>query len=168
LQAPQAQGLPAPDLPGGGAASAGLAAGGLALPPAGEAAPPVAGTAPPVATPDAPAAVKPIWDQRAVAVLDVLDKEDGAVHRLRVPVGSSVSEGKLSIAIGACVVRPADMTPDAAIFITVTSSTVSADAASSDGAPLFRGWLIRSEPGATVVGNAAVTMRLIGCTGRTG
>ncbi len=161
LPAPQAQGLPAPDLPGGGAASAGLAAGGLALPPAGEA-------APPVATPDAPAEVKPIWDRRAVAVLDVLDKEDGAVHRLRVPVGSSVSEGKLSIAIGACVVRPADMTPDAAIFITVTSSTVSADAASSDGAPLFRGWLIRSEPGATVVGNAAVTMRLIGCTGRTG
>ena len=118
----------------------------------------------------APAQVPPVWLRRPVAVLDVLDKEDGAVRRIKVPVGSSATEGRLAVAVGACMVRPPDMTPDAAIFVTVTAQRAGAtvsDAKDQGGqdvsAPLFRGWLIRSEPGATVVGDAAVTFRLIGC-----
>ncbi|MDD2877914.1 MAG: DUF2155 domain-containing protein [Acidiphilium sp.] len=161
-----AQALPAPDLP----------APTVAPPPGLERPSPQGGQAgalPPMTadgttqtgTSSAPAQVKPIWDRRATAVLDVLDKEDGAVRRIQVPVGSTVSQGKLEIKVGACVVRPQDMPPDAAIFVTVRPETATPASSSSVSSPLFRGWLIRSEPGATVVGDAAMTFRLIGCTG---
>jgi hypothetical protein len=150
--------LPAPDLPTGSSVTPPPDATALARPAGSDA-------LQPTGTGNAPAQVKPIWDRRGSAVLDVLDKEDGAVHRIEVPVGSSVVEGKLTIGVSACVVRPQDMTPDAAIFATVTSKPVSANASSSSDTPLFRGWLIRSEPGATVLGDAAVTFRLIGCGG---
>jgi hypothetical protein len=159
----QAQSLPAPDLP-----APNLPVGTLTAPPPDAAVPgqlPVTAGGSPNGSGGAPAQIKPIWDQRAAALLDVLDKEDGAVHRINVPVGSSTSEGRLSIEVGACVVRPKDMTSDAATFLTVTSKPVDGNASSTGDTPLFRGWLIRSEPGATVVGDAAVTFRLIGCGG---
>lgn len=154
--------LPAPDLPGSvvapaapagrrsGAASPGKTQGSV---PAGP-----------------PAQIEPVWDPRKVAILDVLDKADGAVSRVSAPVGSSFTEGRLKVAIGACVVRPDHMAPDAAVYMTVNTAGEGDDggkpssASAAREAPLFRGWLIRSEPGATVVGDAAVTFRLIGCT----
>ncbi|MCW8305476.1 DUF2155 domain-containing protein [Acidiphilium sp. PA] len=162
LPAPaQSKSLPAPDLP-----APNLPAGTLTMPPPplttpGQSA--VVGGTPSTAEGGAPAQVKPIWKPRRTVLLDVLDKEDGAVHRIDVPVGSSASEGRLSIEVGACVVRPKDMTADAATFLTVTSKPVQGNGSSTGDTPLFRGWLIRSEPGATVVGDAAVTFRLIGC-----
>jgi hypothetical protein len=166
---PSSAPLPAPDLPQSSlAVPPGLTGGDAALPP---------GAAMTSNSQDsgtsqsshatAPAEVPPVWLRRSVAVVDVLDKEDGAVRRIKVPVGSSATEGRLSVDVGACLVRPPEMTPDAAIFITVTSrapDTAVTDVKDQDvSAPLFRGWLIRSEPGATVVGDAAVTFRLIGC-----
>jgi len=160
--------LPAPDLPDGSLAAAPGLSGGVA---SGDQATAHDGTSQSGATQSgtpAPAAqIPPVWDRRAVAVLDILDKEDGAVRRIRVPVGSSVIEGRLGIEVGACLVRPADMVPDAAMFVTVTSTggpvAVSSQGNQADASPLFKGWLIRSEPGATVVGDAALTFRLIGC-----
>ncbi|MCF3947738.1 DUF2155 domain-containing protein [Acidiphilium sp. AL] len=116
---------------------------------------------------------KPVWMPRDGAILDMLDKEDGAVTRLSVPVGSSFARGKLRIKVGACVVRPKDAPPDAAVYLTVRriagpASNDAQNTATSDAAPdspLFRGWLIRSEPGAVVVGDATVTFRVIGCSG---
>jgi hypothetical protein len=164
LPAPSApQSLPPPDLP-----APDLPTDSTAAPPNDPTAlaePPVASPQSPDHTTNTPAQIKPIWDRRGSAVLDVLDKEDGAVHRIDVPVGSSVVEGKLSVAVASCVERPKGMTPDAATFATVTSKTGTTNASSTVDAPLFRGWLIRSEPGATVVGDAAVTFRLIGCGG---
>jgi hypothetical protein len=158
-----AKSLPAPDLP-----APNLPAGTLTAPPPNATASdhsPVTEGGSSNGAYGAPAQIKPIWNQRGAALLDVLDKEDGAVHRIKVPVGSSTSEGRLSIEVGACVVRPKEMTSDAATFLTVTSKPVDGNASSTGDTPLFRGWLIRSEPGATVVGDAAVTFRLIGCGG---
>ncbi|HEX7390084.1 MAG TPA: DUF2155 domain-containing protein [Acidiphilium sp.] len=120
-----------------------------------------------------PAQVKPVWLPRGGAILDVLDKEDGAITRMSVPAGSSFTSGKLRIKVGACVVRPADQPPDAAVYLVVkptdgtgqsAAQPAASDSAATD-APLFRGWLIRSEPGAVVVGDATVTFRVIGCSG---
>lgn len=149
--------LPAPDLPGSGAVPSG---------PAGQVSPRSAGNPQVTAPAAAPQQIKPIWDPRQVAILDVLDKADGAVSRVSAPVGSSFTEGRLKVTIGACVVRPDDMAPDAAIYMTVkamgSASRDPGDAAARE-ASLFRGWLIRSEPGATVVGDGSVTFRVIGC-----
>lgn len=112
------------------------------------------------------ATVKPIWTKRTMAIIDVLNKEDGAVTRLKLPVGTAVTRGHLRLTVGACVVRPPTMAPDAALYLTVrTRRTVTAGGSSTPPTPVFHGWLIRSEPGATVVDDAAVTVRLIGCTG---
>ena len=109
--------------------------------------------------------VKPVWRPRGGAVLDMLDKEDGAVTRLSVPVGSGFARGKLRIRVGACVVRPKTAAPDAAVYLTVRRIAGAAKREAASGQPIFAGWLIRSEPGAVVVGDATVTFRVIGCSG---
>ena len=37
-------------------------------------------------------------------------------------------------------------------------------AGAAAGAPIFRGWMIRSIPGATVVGDASETLRVVSCS----
>lgn len=152
--------LPAPDLPPSAVVPSGPAG---AVGGDGQAAPSAIPAGP-------PAQVKPIWVSQPVAVLDVLDKADGAVTRISAPVGSSFTQGQLRVAVGACEIRPPDMPPDAAVYVSVSTidgggAKADAKAGAKAAAPLFRGWLIRSEPGATVVGDAAVTFRLIGCKG---
>ena len=137
---------------------------------------PEAGAGPAEIQPNQPAlapAAPPqnVWLPRQKAVLGVLDKEDGAVSRVAVQVGNSVIQGRLRIKILACLVRPLDAAPDAAVFLSVENieenqEDVSAspqDAGSSQ--PIFTGWLLRAEPGASVVNDARDTFRLIGCDG---
>lgn len=119
-------------------------------------APPSPGTPQAALPPALPERVKPDWMPRQSATLDVLFKADGAVSRVTAAVGDRLTEGTLRIRVGACVVRPPDMPPDAAVYLSVRRN--------DSGHELFRGWLIRSEPGAAVVGDAAVTFRLIGCS----
>jgi hypothetical protein len=40
----------------------------------------------------------------------------------------------------------------------------SAQAGTAAGAPIFRGWMVRSIPGATVVGDASETLRVVSCS----
>jgi hypothetical protein len=109
------------------------------------------------------------WLPRRNAVLGVLNKEDGAVSRLTVQVGNSVVQGKLQITVSACVTRPDAVAPDAAVFLSIKnaqenqsdSNYQAADLA--NGGQIFRGWLLRSEPGASVVGDMTDMFRLIGC-----
>jgi len=116
-------------------------------------------TAPPAApaAPDVAPVPDNTWLPGKTATLGVLDEVDGGATQLDIPVGGQAAAGDLQISVQACVSRPAGDIPDTAIYITVQAS---ANAAT----PLFRGWMVRSTPGATVVGDAGETFRVIGCS----
>ena len=136
-----------------------------------------AATTPSVVTPGAPATPAPgapapatpaiadtapvvpnTWVPGKTATIGVLDKVDGSIAQVSIPVGGQQKIGDLQVSVQACVNRPADQLPDTAIFLTVQSPSDSADA------PLYRGWMVRSTPGAMVVGDAGETFRVVGCS----
>jgi hypothetical protein len=98
------------------------------------------------------------WVPGSTATLGVLDKVDGSTSQVSIPVGGMQNVGDLQVSVQACVNRPAGQLPDVAIFLSVQNPT--------DGstAPLYRGWMVRSTPGAAVVGDASETFRVINCT----
>jgi hypothetical protein len=108
--------------------------------------------------PDAAAPVANTWLPAGAARLGVLNKVDGSTQQITIPPGGQATVGDLVVSVQSCLVRPADQLPDAAVFLTVQP------AGSDSGAAGFRGWMIRSAPGATVVGDAGETFRLIGCS----
>jgi hypothetical protein len=110
------------------------------------------------APPDVAPAQPNNWVQGTTAVLGVLNKVDGSTTQLSLPVGGQPQTiGDLSVSVQACSSRPADQIPDAAVFLTVSP-------AQDGAAPLYHGWMLRSAPGATFVGNAGQTFRVIGCS----
>lgn len=168
------QSLPPPDVPTGNQPLPGTSApgkGGKSAPGAqsGQA----AQASPPGRMPTPPN----LWSKRKVAVLAILNKVDGTVSRVSVPVGGDLTRDKLHIKVEACLVRPKSMAKDAAVFLDVTGPSSDAPSAGSFGASkaasrnsgedrLFRGWLLHSEPGAAVVGNAVVTFQILNCKGK--
>jgi len=108
--------------------------------------------------PDAAAPVSNTWLPAGAAMLGVLNKVDGSSQKIKIPPGGQMTVGDLVVSVQSCLVRPADQLPDAAVFLSVQP------AGSDSGAAGFRGWMIRSAPGATVVGDAGETFRLIGCS----
>jgi hypothetical protein len=98
------------------------------------------------------------WTPGTTAVLGVLNKVDGSTAQLQLPVGAQAqTTGDLSVSVQACMSRPAGQIPDVAIFLTVVPTQ-------EGSAPIYRGWMLRSAPGATFVGNAGQTFRVIGCS----
>lgn len=137
---------------------------GQAAPSAPGSATPAPATAPPAGTaalpppPDVAPTPPDSWTPGTTAVLGVLNKVDGSTAQLQLPVGGqSQTTGDLSVSVQACLTRPAGQLPDAAVFLTVIAPQQGA-------APLYRGWMLRSAPGATFVGNAGQTFRVIGCS----
>lgn len=100
------------------------------------------------------------WVRDQTAKLGVLDKVGGGVTQITVPVGGQTKVGDLQVSVQACLTRPPDEIPDAAVFLTLH------DAGDAGAPPEFRGWLIRSAPGAAVADNASETFRVIGCEGQ--
>jgi len=98
------------------------------------------------------------WQPGKFAEIGVLDKIDGEVIQLSVPVGGQSVVGDLQVNVLACVTRPPDQVPDAAVFLALQSTD------NPTGPPNYRGWLIRSEPGAAVAGDASETFRIIDCS----
>ena len=172
------QSLPAPDVPSGnqplpGTAKPSKSGKKTSGTQSGQAGQNGQATSPPARMPKRPN----LWDKRKTAVLAILNKVDGTVSRVNVPVGGELTRDKLHIKVEACLVRPKSMAKDAAVFLDVTGPASDAPSAGSFGASkvatqsdgedrLFRGWLVQSEPGATVVGNAAVTFQILNCTGK--
>lgn len=98
------------------------------------------------------------WTPGTTAVVGVLNKVDGSTTQLSLPVGAQAqTSGDLSVSVQACLSRPAGQIPDTAVFMTVSPTQGGA-------APLYHGWMLRSAPGATFVGNAGQTFRVIGCS----
>jgi hypothetical protein len=91
------------------------------------------------------------------AKLRVLDKVDGGVSDLSIPVGGQATAGDLQISVLACALRPPGQIPDSAIFLSITPTGASAP-------PSYRGWMVRSVPAASVVGNASETFRVVNCS----
>jgi hypothetical protein len=154
---PPAPVQPAPQLPPPGLVQ-------TAPPPAGDTTAPSSSGAPPASVanqpppPDVPPTQQDSWTPGTTAVLGVLNKVDGSTAQLQLPVGAQAqTTGDLSVSVQACLSRPAGQIPDAAIFLTVVPTQ-------QGSAPIYRGWMLRSAPGATFVGNAGQTFRVIGCS----
>jgi hypothetical protein len=98
------------------------------------------------------------WVPGKQAVIGVLDKVDGGIANLQVPVGGQVTSGDMQISVLACVNRPADHVPDAAIFVSIQTTD------NLSGPPLFRGWMVRSVPADSVVGDGSDSLRVVSCT----
>jgi hypothetical protein len=112
-------------------------------------------TAPPPAT-TAPA-IPNTWLPGTSATLGVLNTVDGTSSQVTIQVGGHAVIGDMTVSVLACANRPPTQVPDAAIFLTT------APTASANIAPGFRGWLIRSMPGATVAGDAGEVFRVVNC-----
>jgi hypothetical protein len=98
------------------------------------------------------------WLPAKTAKIGVLDKIDGSVAELSILVGSQSVVGDLQVNVQACMTRPPDQVPDAAVFLALQNRT------DPTAAPSYRGWLVRSAPGAAVAGDASETFRVIDCS----
>jgi hypothetical protein len=115
------------------------------------------------ATPAAPVQdIAPIppnsWLPGKTAEIGVLDKIDGSVSTVSIPVGGQSVVGDLQVNVQACVTRPPDQVPDAAVFLALQNTQ------NASAPPNYHGWLVKSAPGAAVAGDASETFRIIGCT----
>jgi hypothetical protein len=157
-QAQAVQAAPASGQPDGTQAASPPAAPGPAAP--GQAAPSPA--APSQTAPDTadstPPPVPNDWVPEKTAEIGILDKVDGGASTVSVPVGGQTTAGDLQISVLACVARPPNEVPDDAVFLDIQPTD------DSSGGPIFHGWMIRSIPGATVVGNASETLRVVSCS----
>jgi hypothetical protein len=143
--------------------------------------PDAAATAP--VTPGTPAATAPdtasstppppanTWLPEHNAQIGLLDKVDGGASTVSIPVGGQTDAGDLRISVLACATRPPGEIPDDAVFVSIqpvptgASGTAPANpSGTTEGAPIFRGWMVRSIPGAAVVGDASETLRVVSCS----
>jgi hypothetical protein len=108
--------------------------------------------------PTAPPQPPNTWVPGTTAKLGVLNKVDGSVSAISIPVGGQANIGDLTVSVLACVNRPADQIPDTAIFLNAQSTTA------DPTVPTYRGWLVLSTPGAAVAGDASETFRVIACS----
>jgi hypothetical protein len=114
-------------------------------------------TAPSAAAPSfAPApAVPQVWLPRGTAEVQALDKVNARNTTLTVKVGQSATFGSLTIAVQACVVRPADQPQDAAAFLVITVGHA--------GEPGFSGWMVADAPSVSMLQNPIYDVRVTGC-----
>lgn len=131
----------------------------VAPPPPGLVQTPVPPAAPP-APPDVAPAIPNNWVPGTVATLGVLNEVDGGTSKVSIPVGGQSTIGDLQVGVQACDARPPDQLPDSAIFLTVTPAA----GGNGSGTTLYRGWMVHSVPGSTVVGDGSETFRVIGCS----
>jgi hypothetical protein len=139
-------------------------------------APVTPGAAP--AAPDTASSTPPppanTWLPEHTAQIGLLDKVDGGASTVTIPVGGQTDAGDLRISVLACATRPPGEIPDDAVFVSIqpvatgatgtAATTLDNASGSATGGPIFRGWMVRSIPGATVVGDASETLRVVSCS----
>ena len=131
------------------------------LPAAQSPAAPVPAAQPPTQTPPPPlppsTTIERDWIPRPGITLQALDKITTRVTTLTGKSGETLRFGSLSILVRACATRPAELPADAAGFIEVTERSATT--------PVFRGWMVRSSPGLSVMEHQVYDLRIMGCQG---
>lgn len=103
----------------------------------------------------APQSAPDTWLGRDTADLLVLDKVSAKSVSLTLKVGQQADNASLGIALRACAVRPPDLPQDASAFLEIKDSR--------PGAPGFRGWMFKNEPGLNMLEHPVYDVRLVGC-----
>ncbi len=118
-------------------------------------APPQSAPAPP-APASSPTAV-PLpgeWVSQGTAELRGIDKVTARTSPLTAKVGETLRFGPLSVTVRGCAIRPADLPQDATAFLEI---------AESGQAPVFRGWMLLSQPQLGLVEHPTHDIRLYAC-----
>ncbi|MBF0889165.1 MULTISPECIES: DUF2155 domain-containing protein [Gluconobacter] len=110
------------------------------------------GVAPPAMYPAA------TWQGQSQAVLRVLDRLDGHLELLTVPVGGSATYRSLAVAVEACVTRPQTLATDAGVLLHLKDS-------SDPQRPSFDGWMLAQEPSVATYGSPLYDVRVVSCAG---
>jgi hypothetical protein len=98
-------------------------------------------------------AVPSVWVAQGGAELRGVDKVTARTSSLSARPGEALRFGPLSVVLRQCVVRPGDRAPDAAAFVEI----------SEGGRPVFRGWMVLSQPQLGLVEHPTHDIRLFGC-----
>jgi hypothetical protein len=109
----------------------------------------------PVAPPPAVVERPNVWVPAGAVKLQALDKVNAQATALTIKVGQSATFGSLTIAVKACVSRPADQPADAAAFLDVTDSR--------PDSPGFDGWMLQAEPSVSMMQHPIYDLRVAGC-----
>lgn len=115
----------------------------------------VPGTLP---TNDVPPPPETQWVPATKAEIGVLNKVDGSTKILTIPVGGQAVTENVTVSVQSCMVRPPGALPNAALFVTLQTSN------QPDDMPIYKGWVVRSVPGATDAETPDIALRLIGCS----
>jgi hypothetical protein len=109
-----------------------------------------------------PAAAVPApteWVPKTSAQLTILDKIYGTSGSQAATIGTPFKVRFLTVSVLACWVRPADLPPDAAVFLEVSDSR-----ASPGSAPEFRGWIFKAEPALSGLSDPVTDISVESCT----
>ncbi len=120
--------------------------------------PPPSAPATPGAAPGAGAPATSDWLTKTAGDFLILDKIYGVSSQTTVAVGQAFKVRSLTIKVLACLVRPPAAPPDAAAFLEVSDGHAAAGAA-----PVFRGWIFKSEPGLSGLADPVTDIGISDC-----
>jgi hypothetical protein len=95
------------------------------------------------------------WQPRGTAEIQALDKVSTRTTVLTGKVGETLHFGSLSIVVRSCMGRAPDQPMDSAAYFDITDS--------HPDAPTFHGWMLASEPGASMLEHPVYDIRLAAC-----
>ncbi|MDI2112574.1 DUF2155 domain-containing protein [Commensalibacter nepenthis] len=98
-----------------------------------------------------------IWYSQPKAKIRVLNKLESSATTLTIPVGGSVEYKTLSISVSKCIVRPENLSPDSAAFVTIKDSKLPMNP--------FNAWIFVAEPGVSVFEHPLYNVSIAGCAG---
>lgn len=98
------------------------------------------------------------------AVLRGLDKVTGHARDIPVTVGGApVRFGSLEVVARSCNKRPAEETPEVAIYVEVYDTPPARDGQQRARAEIFHGWLFASSPGLNAIEHPVYDLWAIDC-----
>lgn len=97
------------------------------------------------------------WVAKPAFELAALDKVTARVSALTGRVGQTLSFGTLTIAVRGCIARGPDQPSNEAAFLDITDRR--------DATLAFHGWMLKSNPGLSMLEHPIYDIRVAGCRG---